>query len=60
MSYVRGLKCRESGCGRTYPKEPRHICEHCFGKLEVDYDYDQIARALSREIIGGRPANMWR
>ena len=60
MSYVRGLKCCESGCGRTYPVEPLHICEYCFGKLQVDYDYDAIANAVSREIIGGRGPNMWR
>ena len=60
MSYVKGLKCREKDCGNTYPNEPRNICEHCFGKLGVDYDYDAIGRAISREVIEGRPANMWR
>ena len=60
MSYVKGLKCRERDCGRTYPNEPRHICEYCFGKLEVDYDYEAIRRAVSRELIEARPANMWR
>lgn len=60
MSYVKGLKCRETDCGRTYPKEPLHICEHCFGKLEVDYDYDAIRKAVSRETIEKRPENMWR
>lgn len=60
MNYVVGLKCRETDCGRTYPKEPRHICEHCFGKLEVDYDYEAIRSALSRELIEKRPKNMWR
>ena len=60
MSYVKGLKCREADCGRTYPTEARHICEHCFGKLEVDYDYDSIRDAVSRDKIESRPANMWR
>ncbi|MCD6287631.1 MAG: threonine synthase, partial [Candidatus Hydrogenedentes bacterium] len=60
MSYVKGLKCRETDCGRTYPTAPNHICEFCFGKLEVDYDYDAIRGAISRDIIESRPENMWR
>ena len=58
MSYVNGLKCRE--CGRQYQKEPIHVCEFCFGPLEVIYDYDGIKNALSRKVIEGRPKNMWR
>lgn len=58
MSFVLGLKCRE--CGRDYPSEPVHVCEFCFGPLEVRYDYDGIKRAISREVIESRPANMWR
>ena len=60
MSYISGLKCRETDCGRTYPTVPLHICEHCFGKLEVDYDYEALAGALTREAIERRPPNMWR
>ena len=60
MSYVRGLKCRETDCGRVYPGEPLHICEYCFGKLEVDYDYGAIAKVVSRDLIESRPENMWR
>ncbi len=60
MSYVKGLKCKEADCGRTYPEAPHHICEYCFGKLEVDYDYEAIGSAVSREVIEERPANMWR
>ena len=47
--YVKGLKCRE--CGRHYEKKPIHVCEFCFGPLEVDYDYDAIKKAVSREKI---------
>jgi threonine synthase len=60
VSYVRGLKCCESGCERTYAVEPLHICEHCFGKLQVDYDYDAIGNAVCREMIEARAPNMWR
>ena len=58
MSYVLGLRCRE--CGAEYPHEPLHVCEQCFGPLEVAYDYAAIARSLSREAIAARPRNLWR
>lgn len=58
MSYLKGLKCRE--CGKDYPKEALHVCELCFGPLEVDYEYDEIKKVLSREVIEKRPPNMWR
>jgi len=58
MSFVLGLRCRE--CGREYPSEPVHVCEYCFGPLEVRYDYNGIKRVLTRELIESRPANMWR
>ncbi len=55
---VKGLKCRE--CGKAYPKEALHVCEYCFGPLEVDYDYEVIAKVLTKEKILERPQNMWR
>ncbi|MBF0169541.1 MAG: threonine synthase [Nitrospinae bacterium] len=58
MSFVLGLKCRE--CGREYQQEPIHVCEFCFGPLEVRYDYAAIGRSISREAITKRPASMWR
>jgi len=58
MGFVIGLKCRE--CGRAYPKQPLAGCEDCFAPLEVDYDYERISRALSREAIAARPKNLWR
>src|SRR5437879_9140117 len=56
--FFTSLKCRE--CGRHYPKEALHVCEFCFGPLEVDYDYDLIKTVLSRDKIESRPTNMWR
>jgi threonine synthase len=56
--FCTSLKCRE--CGRHYPKEALHVCEFCFGPLEVDYDYDLIATALTRERIQSRRTTMWR
>src|SRR3990172_3476574 len=58
MSFVQGLKCRE--CGQEYPKEPLHVCETCFGPLEIKYDYDRIKKSISREKILSRPNNLWR
>ena len=55
---VEGLKCRE--CGKTYDKAPIHVCEFCFGPLEVSYDYAAIGKRLTRAIIESRPPNMWR
>ncbi|MBU4342423.1 MAG: threonine synthase [Candidatus Omnitrophica bacterium] len=58
MSYVKGLKCRE--CGREFPKEALYVCEYCFGPLEVDYDYENIKKKLTRQVIESRPKNLWR
>ena len=58
MSFVQGLRCRE--CKREYPVAPLHVCEDCFGPLEVEYDYDGIRQHLSREKIASRPRNLWR
>jgi threonine synthase len=57
-SLVKGLKCRE--CGNTYDKAPIHVCEFCFGPLEVDYDYAAIGKLLTRAKIESRPHTMWR
>lgn len=58
MGYVKGLKCRE--CGREYPVEPIYVCEFCFGPLEVAYDYNNIAKTISRKKIEKRSKNLWR
>jgi len=58
MSYVTGLTCRE--CGQEYPIAPLHVCETCFGPLEVVYDYASIRKQLSRQVIESRPESLWR
>ncbi len=58
MTNVLGLRCRE--CGADYPAEPLHVCDRCFGPLEVQYDYAAIKRVVSREVIAARPHNLWR
>jgi threonine synthase len=58
MGHVKGLRCKE--CKKEFPKEPLHVCEFCFGPLEVDYDYDKIREAVSRASIEAGPKSMWR
>lgn len=58
MSFAKSLRCRE--CGREYPLEPSHVCEFCFGPLEVVYDYDAMHRNITRETIERGPASIWR
>jgi threonine synthase len=51
------LVCRE--CGATYELGPSHVCELCFGPLEIGYD--KAAQALvTRESIEAGPQSMWR
>ncbi|MDQ6774463.1 MAG: threonine synthase [Actinomycetota bacterium] len=58
MSRVLGLRCRE--CGAEYELQATHVCEKCFGPLDVAYDYDAIARVVSRARIESGPPTMWR
>ncbi|HJU28751.1 MAG TPA: threonine synthase, partial [Candidatus Binataceae bacterium] len=58
MSYITNLKCRE--CGQDYPISPLHVCETCFGPLEIAYDYAKIRASISRAAIEKRPHNLWR
>ena len=58
MAKALALKCRE--CGREYPIEPIHLCEYCFGPLEVKYDYEEIKKNISRKKIEEGPKSLWR
>ena len=58
MSFAKNLRCRE--CGRVYPLEPVHVCEFCFGPLEVFYDYEGLRRTSIRERIERGPPTIWR
>lgn len=58
MSYVIGLKCRE--CGQRYEIEPLHVCDMCFGPLEVEYDYDRMKGEVTRASIEAGPGSLWR
>ncbi|MBI4339799.1 MAG: threonine synthase, partial [Chloroflexi bacterium] len=58
MAYVLALRCRS--CGREYKVQPINVCDFCFGPLEVVYDYDAIARVMTRERIQAGPLTLWR
>src|SRR5438874_4801532 len=58
MPFATSLRCRE--CGRAYPLEPLHVCEFCFGPLEVAYDYEAMHRTVTRESIERGPPSLWR
>jgi threonine synthase len=58
MSFAKALRCRE--CGREYPLAASHVCEFCFGPLEVVYDYEAMSKSISRESIQAGPYSVWR
>lgn len=54
----RALKCRE--CGEEYELKAIHVCECCFGPLEVAYDYNALRQTVTRETIQAGPNSIWR
>ena len=52
------LKCKE--CGAEYEPKAMHVCEECFGPLEVKYDYESLKGAVTRESIEAGPNSIWR
>jgi threonine synthase len=58
VSVVQGLQCRE--CGREVAVGAVHVCEFCFGPLEVVYDRDLQRRVVTREAIAAGPSTLWR
>lgn len=58
MYFAQSLYCKESD--RHYPLDPIYVCEYSFGGLEVQYDYDGVKKAMTRDVIESRPGNVWR
>jgi threonine synthase len=52
------LRCRV--CDSEYPAVANGICTRCFGPLEPVYDWDELARTVSRASIEAGPASLWR
>ncbi|HXO58319.1 MAG TPA: threonine synthase, partial [Candidatus Acidoferrum sp.] len=55
---MKRLRCRE--CGRLRDFEPAYVCEHCFGPLEVAYDFEEVRERISRDSIARGPNTIWR
>ena len=58
MAKVLGLKCRE--CGEHYPVSPVHVCDLCFGPLEIVLNWEEVGPKVSRAKIEAGPPSMWR
>ncbi len=58
MAKLLGLRCRE--CGTEYELQATHVCEMCFGPLDVVYDQAALKKKVSRQRIEQGPASMWR
>lgn len=58
QSAFEALKCKE--CGAEYEPKATHVCELCFGPLEVKYDYDWLRKTVTRETIEAGPNSIWR
>jgi threonine synthase len=52
------LRCRS--CATVYALEDIGTCTSCFGPLDPVYDWDELARTISRETIAAGPASIWR
>jgi len=52
------LRCRI--CESEYDATAIGICMRCFGPLEPVYDWDELARTVSRQSIEAGPRSLWR
>src|SRR3954451_5500027 len=55
---VEALRCRL--CESEYAALASGVCLRCFGPLEPVYDWDAIARTVTREQIEAGPRSLWR
>ena len=55
---VDALRCRV--CESEYPAVASGVCLRCFGPLEPVYDWDEVARSVSRASIEAGPRSLWR
>src|SRR5438552_12277030 len=55
---VEVLRCRV--CESEYPALANGVCSSCFGPLEPVYDWEELARTVSRASIEAGPASLWR
>jgi threonine synthase len=55
---VKSLKCKE--CGAAYELDASYVCEHCFGPLEVAYDYSGLNPEEAKRRIQAGSQGIWR
>ncbi|MCS6815125.1 MAG: threonine synthase [Cyanobacteria bacterium] len=55
---LKALKCKE--CGAEYEPKAIHVCEFCFGPLEVAFDYSNLSKVVTRQSIEAGPKSIWR
>ena len=52
------LRCRS--CETDHALELVGTCSRCFGPLDPVYDWDELARSVTRESIASGPPSIWR
>ena len=52
--------CAVASARANIRREANGICARCFGPLEPVYDWDELARVVSRESIEAGPRSLWR
>jgi threonine synthase len=52
------LRCRN--CETEHALEAVGICSRCWGPLDPVYDWDELSRTVTRELIAARPPSLWR
>ncbi|MGJ3247984.1 MAG: threonine synthase [Elainellaceae cyanobacterium] len=57
-SAFKSLRCKE--CGEEYALKAIHVCEFCFGPLEVTYDSSKLRDTVTRQSIQSGPNSIWR
>ena len=55
---AQALRCRS--CAAEYPLEDIGTCTDCFGPLDPVYDWEELARTVTRETISAGPSSIWR
>ena len=59
MKYVTGARCVR--CGKVYPALPDLTTCSCGGILDIEYDYDAIRTAFTKDMLAARQNHtMWR
>ena len=58
MGLVTSLICRE--CQGEIEPQATHVCDVCFGPLEVRYDQSRLSQRVTRESITAGPNSIWR